>query len=427
MRVLLIAEAANPEWVSVPLVGWSHARALAKVCDVHLVTQIRNSGAIERAGLIPGRDFTAINSEKIAGLASRLGGKLRGGSGKGWTTLTAINAFAYPYFERLVWKQFGERIKGGEFDLVHRLTPLTPTASSSLAPKCRKAGVPFVLGPLNGGVAWPKAFDSARRKEKEWLSYVRGMYKLLPGYSSTRRNAAAILIASKDTWQQMPARYYDKCFYVPENAIDPARFPARQRSPIIDRPLRILFVGRLVPYKGADMLLESSVDLLKSGQIELTIVGNGPQLEELRKTIVEQSLPNVELTGWLDHTAVAARMADADILGFPSVREFGGGVVLEAMAVGTVPIIVNYGGPAELLTPDTGFAVPLGNRASIVQSLKQKLTELVADPSVLAAMSQAAHTCAIERFTWDAKAHDVLKIYRWVTGQGDKPRLGVPG
>ena len=426
IRALLIAEAANPEWVSVPLVGWSHATALRQRVDGHLVTQVRNQPAIERTTLSR-NDFTTIDSELIAKFLWQLGSFLKGGQGKGWTTLTAFSAPSNYYFEHLVWKKFGAAIVQHEFDVVHRITPLSPTIPSLLAGKCRHAGVPFVLGPLNGGVPWPKAFDAARRQEREWLSYVRDGYKLLPGYRGTRRNAAAIIIGSQDTWQQMPARYHHKCVYIPENAIDPARF-RQQRTRTAGRPIRLVFLGRLVPYKGADMLLEAAASLIRAGAVCVKIIGDGPQSDLLKEIIHrEQLAAGVQLLGWVDHTQVQEHLIDADLFVFPSIREFGGAVALEAMAVGLVPMVIRYGGVGELVTAETGFLIEMADRPTIVAELREALQQVVSQPERIEQKSASARRRVLTHFTWDVKAEQVVEVYRWVLGQrADKPSWGMP-
>lgn len=410
-RVLLIAEAANPEWSSVPLIGWSLSTAIAKEVDAHIVTQIRNRDAFVRAGLREGVEFTAIDSEAIERPFWKLASWLRGGQGIGWTTQTALSSISYPYFEHLVWKRFGARIKAGEFDVVHRITPLTPTAPSSLARRCARAGVPFMLGPLNGGVPWPKGFDRERRQEKEWLSYVRAVYRMRPGIRQTYRHASKVLAGSRFTLGDLPVEFQNKYEYMPENGIDPGRFwrEAQRRE---DGPLRAAFVGRLVPYKGPDMLLESALELLRAGSITVDIVGDGPMMPDLRAFVQEHSLDHaVTLHGWVANEKVQDILCQCDILAFPSIREFGGGVVLEAMALGVVPVVVDYAGPGELVTPETGLKIPIGPRADIVQGFRDALSQLAEDRSSLARLSQCGREHIQTFFTWPAKARRMAEMY----------------
>jgi len=406
-------------------VGWSIAAALRKEADVHIVTQIRNRDALLRAGLIEGEDFTAINSEAVARPLWKLAGVLRMGEGKGWTMVQAISNISYRYFETLVWRRFGPEIREGKWDLVHRVTPLSPTAISPIARRVKAAGVPFLLGPLNGGVPWPKGFDSERRREREWLSYVRGAYKMMPGRNTTLKSASVIFVGSRHTESEIPNSLRDRCIYLPENGIDPSRFN-RVAVPPPEGPLRVAFVGRLVPYKGADMLLQAAAPLLRRSALRVEIVGDGPMLPDLRNLVeAEDIADHVHFHGWKEHREVQDVLAGCHLLGFPSIREFGGGVVLEAMALGVPPLIVDYAGPGELVINGVnGFKVPLGTREEIVTAFRERLQIFAADRGSLSSIGHAASQYVDTKFTWAAKAKQVSRVYSWVLGQEtERPEL----
>jgi len=426
LRVLIIAEACNPEWVSVPLEGWSHAIALMQQIDGHLVTQIRNQAAIERAGLVLGRDFSVIDSETVASPIYKLASWMRGSAGKGWTLLTALFSLTYPYFEWLLWREFGAAIRAHDFDVVYRITPLSPTAPSLLAKRCARAGVAFVLGPLNGGVPWPRDFDRARRQENEWLSYLRGAYKLLPGYRATRTFATAIIVGSRDTLALENRRYHQKCFYIPENGIDPERFTLR-RTRHAQQPLEVVFVGRLVPYKGADMLLEASSALIHDGHVRVTIIGDGPQRTQLESMIDTLGITaGVQMKGWISHANLQQTLTEMDLFAFPSIREFGGAVVLEAMALGLVPAVVNYGGPGELVTPESGFLIEMGTRDQIVNRYRDLLRQLVNDSEQIERRSNIAFKRARTLFSWEFKASQVCRVLSWAAARAPRPVFHCP-
>lgn len=407
-RVLMLAEAANPEWVSVPLVGWSFFNALRAVTDVHLVTQVRNRDAIERTGLVEGRDFTAIDTERVERPLWKIGKLLR----LGWTSKMALNALSYPYFERRVSDHFGHAIRSGAFDIVHRVTPLSPTINSPTATRCAGSGIPFVLGPLNGGLPWPADFDSVRRKEREWLTYVRGAYKLAPGRKKVFEATAVLLAGSRHTASEIPDTYKDRTIYLPENGIDVAKFRMADRQYPAGSPLRCCFVGRLVPYKGPDMLIEAAAPHLQAGKLHLDIIGDGPMFEQLNRMIASYGVAGrVTLHGWVAHADVPGILGRARLLTFPSIREFGGAVVLEAMALGVTPVVVDYGGPGELVSGGFGIAIPLGNRRQIVDNLRDALARIIADPDGMCLPPETLRRHVEDEFSWPAKAARIRAIY----------------
>lgn len=424
IRPLLIVEAANPEWTSVPLVGWNLARAIARRTNGLMVTQIRNCEALLRAGLQLDRDFVAIDNERTAGTLHRLSEFVRGGDNKGWTVVTAFGSIAYYGFEREVWRVLGKRLRAGEFDLVHRITPLSPTSQSQIAHKLKKHNIPFVVGPLNGGVPWPANFGDVRSREREWLTWARPLHHLMPSYSATRTKAAAIVAGSRQALSELPASCRDRSFLIPENAADPRLFPGVPRA-LDGDTLKVAFIGRLVPCKGVDMLIEAIAAHVGSRRIELLIIGDGPQRDEIQRSIQRHKLERcIRLAGWVGQEKLAGTLSDYHVLGLPSVREFGGGVVLEAMSMGLVPVVANYGGPPELIDERSGIAVDFTDRASLVSGFTAELSQLANDPQRVAALSKGAIERVRSHFTWDAKAEQMLSIYNWVLGREPKPNFG---
>jgi glycosyltransferase involved in cell wall biosynthesis len=422
----MIAELCNPEWESIPLEGWSHAHALSKLADIHIVTRSWNRPALLRAGLVEGKDFTAINTETLFNPMQALVRRISGPN-KGFALLQALALPSYLLLEHLTWRRFAKPLRQRRFDLVHRLTPLSPAVPSLLARRCARIGVPFVLGPINGGLPWPPGFPGLDRREGEWISRFRELHRWLPGYRSTRDAASAIIVGSAGARADLPARWHGKTCYVPENGLELERFPERPPRPP-GQPLRAVFLGRLVAFKGADMAIEAAAAFLAAGSLRLEIIGDGPERRALEAQVAGLGLQNaVTFAGKVKHTELKDRLREADVLTFPSVREFGGAVVLEAMACGTVPIVVAFGGPGELTTPETGFAVPLTDRAGVVEAVREVLRRLLADPSMLPQMSRCAAHRARTLFSWNSKARQTLEVYNWVMGRRpDKPDQPIP-
>ncbi|MFN0171048.1 MAG: glycosyltransferase family 4 protein [Bryobacteraceae bacterium] len=337
-------------------------------------------------------------------------------------------AFGVPFslaFEWWAWRRMRQRILRGEFDVVLRLLPVSTVYPSPFAFFLRNGPVPLVIGPLNGGLPWPKGFSQADN-QRQWISGFRSLYRFLPFARSTAHKTAAIIVGSSHTHSEFVA-YGDKLFYVPENGLSRSLCLDTSRGSGRDGRLELIFVGGLVPYKGCDLALRAAARLLRNDAARLTIVGDGPErnrLEQLARSLGIED--DVCFCGWVSHGEVFKRLQSADVMVFPSVREFGGAVVFEALLAGAVPVVADFGGPGDVVHPGIGYKVRLTNEEDVVSQIDKILVGLSQDRELLNRLREEGIVYAQEHLTWEAKAQSTTQVLNWVVGRGPKPRLPPP-
>jgi glycosyltransferase involved in cell wall biosynthesis len=423
LRILLLGPDCNPECVSIPFVTYSHAAALARLHDVTLVARSPVEDALRRAKA----PFSAIEVVRTP-LLDRIFDWCFCRIFKQHYDTQVLTAFKYPFalaFEWRAWRQFRRRILAGEFDVVLRIVPLTAVLPSPFAFFLRKGPIPFVIGPISGGLPFVPGFSQANN-QKEWISSLRNLYRFLPFARSTYRNAAAIIAASSQTFAEFAA-YRDKLFFVPENGIGGSVCSDDRRSPEPGARLELVFVGGLIPCKACDLALRAAAPLLRSDSARFTVVGDGPErnrLEQLARSLgIEKA---VSFCGWVSHAEVLKWLRSADVLVFPSVRDFGAGVVSEALANGSVPVVADFGGPGDIVHPGIGYKVPLTNESDVVSEIEKILANLASNRDLLNRIRQQGMSYARERLTWDAKAEATTQVLNWAVRRGLKPNLPPP-
>lgn len=427
MKCLLIINQCNPEWASVPLVGYNFFDGISRLADVTLVTHIRNRNALEKVR--DGRKIVYIpESAAIRNYFRIVSGLLNKGN-TNWPVAHALTYPVYAEFNHRVYKAFKEEVSKGLYDVVHALTPILPRYPVKIIDAC--TGTPFILGPVNGGVPFPKAFSREARQEFAHFNLLRVFSRVIPGYARTYEKAAKVLAGSTYTFNMIQNMFHlspSKIELFFENGIPDSFFSPEKKPLPGDSRFRLLFVGRLVPYKGADMLLKalSELDEDIKANIHLTIVGDGPEKDNLTALARDLGISGlVRFTGWIPQAETASYYRTSDLFCFPSIREFGGAVVLEAMASGLPSIVVNNGGIGEYVTHETGFRIDPVSRSGIISEMREKIGLLFRNRPLHEEMSQAAAKRA-ETFEWGVKSKQILDIYQQAIHEKTAPSADGP-
>lgn len=188
--------------------------------------------------------------------------------------------------------------------------------------------------------------------------------------------------------------------------IDPEKF---KPDPALPRQPMVLFVGRLVEKKGCEYLIQamSRVQRLRP-EVELVIIGNGPQRLELEQ-LAQQHLSHFRFLGIQSPEQVRFWLNQATVFSVPSVTARSGDaegfglVFAEAQAMGVPVVSFASGGVPEAVAADqTGFLVPERD----VQGLASSILRLFAEPELWQRFSQAAQ----QRVRTQFNLHDQTRI-----------------
>lgn len=382
MRVLLSAYACEPGKGSEPEVGWTWAIGLAdRGHDTWVITRRNNRAAIEAAiKKKPRSNLHFVYYDLPAWLT-----KLK--------RFIGVNLY-YRLWQAGVTTTARRLHSEIIFDRAHHATFVVVRHPSFL----RHLSIPFVFGPVAGGEVTPSALLTElplRYQFKEWTrAFGTKIAMCLPSVRQTLRAAEIVAVTSPETRALLPkdvrGRSIVQLAIVRPPALSEISSSQERRE---QKPLRALYVGRLLYWKGIHLAIRALARAIQQGaDVNLTIVGDGPDGQWLRDCANRLEVGDrIQWIQWLPREELGSIYAAHDVLIFPSFHDSGGMVVLEAMQHALPVLCLNLGGPGVMVNSDCGMAVPVERSPeSVCALLGDKLREWASDPELLVKLKAAA-------------------------------------
>jgi len=415
-RVLIVAENASARFggeAALPLHYYRELRARGSAA--WLLTHARTRGELSEA--FPG-DSNILYVEDSAWhrllwrLGSRLPAQIR------YLTTEFVSRLSTQLAQRRIARRL---VRDEQVDVVHQPIPVSPREPSLLY----NLGCPVVIGPMNGGMNYPPAFAAHEgRTERLFLSWGRASAAALNFLMPGKRRAALLLVANERTRRALPAGTCSRVEELVENGVDlslwkTARASSEGRDEDVSRSTNFVFMGRLIPLKCVDLLLRAFAAARDKAPMRLWVLGDGPERARLEQLAADLDLRQggaedvgvAHFAGWLPQAACMTRLVDADCLVLPSVRECGGAVVLEAMALAKPVIAAAWGGPLDYLDPSCGVLVSVSSRDELTAELEAAMVRLATSPALRRRLGAAGAVKVRAEYNWKTKADRIVELY----------------
>ena len=243
---------------------------------------------------------------------------------------------------------------------------------------------------------------------------IKRLYNFVAGRAIIRNASAWIAITKGELSHFEAYGIAPSRVTVIPNGVNEEDFPAadvvafKRKHKIPDAPI-ILFMGRLNPIKGPDLLLEAFIKVRDSlPGAHLVFAGpDGGMLAALKNTVRQSSISEfVHFLGFMDGVERVAAYRMANLLVVPSRQEAMSIVAVEAGFCGTPVLLTDQCGFSEIKSIDARLEVP-----ATACGIAQGLTNVMSDINALTEIAPAWTKLVKQQYAWTALAPKYMKLY----------------
>ncbi|MBE8994683.1 hormogonium polysaccharide biosynthesis glycosyltransferase HpsP [Microcystis aeruginosa] len=290
------------------------------------------------------------------------------------------------------------------YDIAHIHALFSPVSSIS-ASIARYRQLPYILRPLG-------TLDPADLQKKRQLKQIYANFLEKPNLAA----AAAVHFTSQQecqTAERFNIKTKDIVIPLGVDFFNPQALPVTGFDLPQNKPI-ILYMSRLDPKKGLDLLLPSLESLLEKGlDFHFVLAGGNPQDQEYENRIknqIERSIlvKNTTITGFVTGEVKNSLLARADLFVLPSYYENFGIAVAEAMAAG-IPVVIS---DRVDLHPAVTAAAAGWVTACQLEDLTNTLATAITNPEIRQQRGKNARDLVLNQYSWSAIAEQLLTVYQ---------------
>lgn len=395
MNILLSAYACEPNKGSEPGLGWNWCIEIAKRGHtVYVLTRTSNKALIQS-------EIKSLSKLDIHFIYYDLPSFILKFKKK-----IGINLY-YLIWQIGIYFHLKKKITKFNINLIHHITFGVFKYFSGLS----FINIPFVFGPVGGGQMMPLSFFknlNFRDKTFEIFRSISIYLSLVNIFQHLMYNKCLLIfVTNRETLNFIPNVYKNKVKIVNGIGI-PFIKPNVLKNP---KPLKILHVGRILPWKGTLLLVEAlNIVNKKCKHLVLDIVGRGQPnyVHSIQKYIKNNDIKNINWHDWVSNDELANLYGNADLFVFTSLHESSGMVIFEAISYGLPVISFNLGGPNHILNENCLIMTDGLSQNQVIESLAQRIISIISNQNEYVLLKEQTHLKSVE-LLWSNIVENVYK------------------